>query len=286
MMKKLIAAGATVAAMSAFAAMPASALPFSVINAGGTAFEDDSGEFVLRENDNGAFVPVTTGDIMVGDVFAAVLEMTDIGGQSLEALGTEVTGVLLTQVTGIESTGEVTRGGVTFERGDFEFQAAYDLFDDIFGLPEQDAGTVGLLWEDTNNNLDLLDTGGTIPDAIARAIDGDFLARFAMDEDSSFESFEVPLAIDTFGEDFTTGNQQLGIFQFTDLIVAEWFGPGAILDDRFSGSGNLFVPSANNPFPVEDDFQFTLQIPVPGTIGLLGIGLIGLGAAARRRQRA
>jgi len=285
---KTLITGIAAAAMGTLMAASASALPFSVVQGPDTSFEDDSGEFVLREQPDGSFAPVTSGAIEVGDVFAAVLDLTDIGGQSLEALGTEVTGILLTRVETITPTGTVTRGGVEFDRGDFSFSAAYDLFDEIFGLPEQAAGTVALLWEDLANNLNLLGNASqaptSIPDAISKAIDGTLLARFAMDDMSSFDSFEVPLEIDTFGASFTTTNQQLGTFQFSELLVTDWFGPGALLSNRTSGSGNLFAPSANNPFPVEDDFQFSMDIPVPATLGLFGFGLVGLGLLGRRRR--
>jgi len=292
MLKKLLATGAAAAVFSAFAAMPASALPFSVIDSDGTTnFEDDSGEFVLRPvTENGEVVDfeAVTGELQEGDRVAGVLAMTSIGGHSLETLNTEVTGLFLTQLDDITSTGQTTRDGVTFERGDLTFTDASDFFDEVFGIASQDEGTVARLYEDTANNLNLLGPAADQPsdrnDAIAKASDGDLFGRFEMDELSNFLAFDVPLDVSTFGA--VDDGTQLGVFDFDDLLIAEYFGPGVLLDNRTSGSGNLFSPLSTDNFPVEDDLQFTVQIPIPQTIGLLGIGLIGLGVAARRRKRA
>lgn len=286
MLKQLLTTSAAVAALSAFAAMPASALPFSVIDSDGTTtFEDDSGEFVLRPDGMGGFDPVT-GELEVGDIFGGVLDITAVGGQSLEALGTELTGLFLTELTGITSGGTVTRGGVTFERGDLTFTDASDFFDEVFGIAPQAAGTVSILWEDPANNLNLLgpsaDQPTSIGDAISKATDGSIFARFEMDMLSTFDSFDVPLDVSVFG--LADPGTQLGIFDFRDLLIAEYFGPGLLLSNRTGGSGNLFAPQSTDIFPVEDDLQFTIQIPVPGTLGLLGLGLVGLGLVARRRQ--
>jgi len=285
-MKKLLAVGAALAGLSALAATSASALPVNLLDPDGTTtFEDDSGEFLLRPNSAGGFDPVTSGDIAIGDLFLGVLDISSIGGTSLDTVNTEITGVFLTEVTNLTDFDDETIGLTTFDTVDVTFGARPDLFMELFGVPDQAADTVALLWEDTDDDFsffssDVTDIAGSIP----TATDGSLFMRLLLDDDGFFTSNDVPLDPSTFG--LFPSLTQLGTFAF-DLFIADYFGPGVLQDDRTFGSGNLIVPQDGNVFPVENDLQFTVEvIPVPGTLGLLGIGLIGIGAAARRRQRA
>ncbi len=286
MFKRMLAIGAAAAGLSAFAAMPATALPLSVMNPGGFAqFEDDSGEFLLRDDGSGTLVPVAPGDdIAVGDIFAGVFDISSIGGTTLDTLNTEITGVFLTVVTALSDLDTETIGATTFDTVDLTFGADASLFSDVFGIADPVADTVALLFEDTDNDFSFFGADVTdIPGSIATAVDGVDFMRLELDPDGFFTSNDVPLQPGTFGA-FPT-NTQLGTFSF-DLLIAEYFGPGTLVNPRTGiGSGNLFVPQADNVFPVEDDVQFTLQvIPVPATLGLLGMGLLGLGLIARRRR--
>ena len=276
---------ATVAA-GAFTALPASALPTSAINNGRMVLEDDSGEFVLRRNNDNGFDAVT-GRLEVGDLFGGVLDFTSVNGTPVGDYDTELTGIFLAELTNINANGNTTRDGVTYQRGDFTFGQASNLMDAVFGIDPVDAGTFAHLYEDDAQNLNLFSSnvGPTSQaDAIAKATDGDLFMQLGFGPDTTFQGFDAPLNLSIFSQ--VDAGTRVGDFNIDDALITAYNGPGTLTSNTTDGNGSLFGVVNDNVFPVEDDLELTVQVvPAPSPLALLGVGLLGLGLASRRGNR-
>ncbi|WP_281300096.1 MULTISPECIES: PEP-CTERM sorting domain-containing protein [unclassified Iodidimonas] len=297
MLKKIAQLGVPALLMATLSFGSAHALPTSLFDFGGsTVFEDDSGEFVLRQQQDGSFAPVL-GEVQIGDIFGGVIDISSIGGTTLDTLNTEITGVFLTRVQAISRIGisdvQTTAGFEDFTSATFDFEAVDpNLFTALFGIAAPAAGTSTMLYEDTSNNFSFFaDDIGNIAGSIATAVDGTPFLTAGFGNGSVFRSNNVPLNTTTFGGVGITGNpipgvSSLGTFLF-NLEVTQYFGPGQLLSNQIFGSGSLQFPTTQNGgnvFPVQDDLQFSIQVPVPATLGFMGLGLLGLGLIGRRRK--
>ena len=105
---------------------------------------------------------------------------------------------------------------------------------------------------------------------------------------------DLPLAVFGFGADFSTTHSGGGLTLEIDSILAEFSTvlPGGADGTGFLGvistnafsSVRLFDTSQNETFGMDNvSFSTVATIPEPGTLAILGLGLVGLGLARGRR---
>ena len=231
----------------------------------------------------------TNGDqqVSVGDYFYGILHVQNVDGRSSGTVWNEdnviaggldtFTGYFLTDVTGV-----TIEGGVQPHITLGTFSGGADP-NGILSAGELATGVVLKMWTDAATKW--TDNGGNIATDIARSTDGTVWATFTAD--GGYWYSHAPLSPPV-GTGNTVGDTFMGLNLVTNSSGLTF---GSVDDPNeneinalvnLTGQGEIEV--GDNYWPFQSNDPVFADIPEPGTMLLLGSGLIGLGFYARRKK--
>ena len=287
-----------------------------------TLFEDDDIDFLYTEDSSGNLVVDTDGTIDQGDVLIAVVEMDRSGG-SLIGPDIELTGLAVIQVDSVGSPDFLGNALMSFEAYAGGFNKVLDIGTLGLSLADGDAlgGAMFALWVDDTPDLGISAdavTAGTVSctslsACIDQATDGslwevdgftgvdgsatgdEFWFANAPVDTSTVENALPSTVMANFNAGLSilvngTGQEVL----YNSVSCFPFCGAGTP-DDGFvdvSGSGTINGGLGLSPGLTStgafgtSDFQFakSTTVPEPGTLALLGVGLLGFSAAQQRNR--
>lgn len=284
-------------------ATAAQALPISsTFQTGATQWSDDSAEILIDRDGSGT---LSAGDWLVG-----VLQITSFptAVPSTASSYNTLTAFFANEVSSVSNLPALACGNAVLTScGLFEF------------VPITDSGLGGGLVE-AIAAINFVFGAGTIPafndpDGLAAAMNSNTAALFFEDvgaqtpvdrEDPIEDGFTAAtdgvlrMVLDMENDWSAIGPQDLTQFTLlpeggaagsfgTELtIAAEGFANVEFTSDKVQVIGNLYAPTDEGTWPVNDDATFTMQtrvVPEPSSLALLGIAALGAATMRRRSKK-
>lgn len=255
----------------------------SAIPGGPVLFSDNSAEYLVDRNGNGL--------LDVGDSLRGIFRIESIealGGGSSTQIGQGTAYNELTAIFQTVVTSKVAVGG-----GRFNYTFGYDALSG-FG-----AGVLAQLYEDAAQDYARIGCANFAA-CEATAMGGSLWAELGTGSGTFWSALNTPdnpgvgatlpattpLGAFSVGLDFITNNtgfqwNQVACVDQTDFSVSfvDVCGQGGLL-----ASGRL-ASGTDTPYDVFNNVDFTAnRVPEPGSLALVALGLLGVGAVSRKRK--